>query len=41
MGLEDLGPQGLRARIEGQEGLRQAFDQLVEELERVAEVTTP
>ena len=41
MGLEDRGPQGLRARIRGREGLEQAFDQLIRELQRVAEVATP
>jgi len=41
MGLEDPGPQGLKARIQGQEGLQQAFDQLITELQRVAELATP
>jgi hypothetical protein len=41
MGLEDPGPQGLKARIQGQQGLEEAFDQLIKELQRVAEVATP
>ena len=41
MGMEDPGPQGLKARIKAREGLEEAFDQLVKELQRVAEVATP
>ena len=41
LGLEDPGPQGLKARIQGREGLQQAFDQLITELQRVAVVATP
>jgi hypothetical protein len=41
MGIEDPGPQGLKARIKAREGLEEAFDQLVKELQRVAEVATP
>jgi hypothetical protein len=41
MGLGDSGPQGLKARIRAQGGLKQAFDQLIEELQRIAEVATP
>jgi hypothetical protein len=32
MGLEDPGLQGLKARIRGKEGLKEAFDRLVREL---------
>ncbi|EAQ83005.1 hypothetical protein CHGG_10823 [Chaetomium globosum CBS 148.51] len=41
MGLEDPGPQGLRARTKEQGGLEEAFDQLIKELQRIAEVATP
>lgn len=41
MGLGDLGPQGLRARVRGVEGLEQAFNQLVEELQGTVEASTP
>ena len=41
MGLEDPGPQGLKARIKEREGLRGAFDQLIWELQRVAEAAAP
>src|SRR5687768_5302128 len=41
MGMEDPGPQGLRARIKAREGLEEAFEQLIGELQRVAEVATP
>ena len=41
IGLDDSGPQGLRARIQRQEGLEEAFDQLITELQRVAEAATP
>ncbi|EAQ90773.1 hypothetical protein CHGG_02708 [Chaetomium globosum CBS 148.51] len=36
-----LGPQGLRAQVREQEGLKEAFNWLVEELQRIAEVATP
>jgi hypothetical protein len=41
MGLEDPGLQGLKAYIRGKEGLEEAFDRLVRELQRVAEVAAP
>lgn len=41
MGLEDPGPQGLRTRTKEQGGLEEAFDQLIKELQRIAEVATP
>ncbi len=41
MGLEDEGPQGLQAQAQTQEGLRLAFDRLVQELQGIAEATTP
>ncbi|EAQ90768.1 hypothetical protein CHGG_02703 [Chaetomium globosum CBS 148.51] len=41
IGLEDPGPQGLRAQVREQEGLKEAFNWLVEELQRIAEVATP
>jgi hypothetical protein len=40
-GLLDPGPTGLRARITTVEGLSRAFDWLVEELTRIATITTP
>ena len=41
MGLGDPGPQGLKARVKETAGLEKAFDQLIEELQRVAEAATP
>ena len=41
IGLEDPGPQDLRARVRRQEGLEEAFSWLIEELQRVAEAATP
>jgi hypothetical protein len=41
IGLEDPGLQGLRARVREKEGLEEAFDWLIKELQRVAEVATP
>jgi hypothetical protein len=41
LGLEDSGPQGLRARVREVKGLEEAFDQLITELQRVAEAATP
>ena len=41
LGLEDLGLQGLKAQIREVKGLEQAFNQLIEELQRVAEAATP
>ena len=42
IGLDDPGPQGLEARSSGgPRGLEEAFDWLVEELQRVANEATP
>ena len=41
LGLEDPGPQGLRARVREVESLEEAFNQLITELQRVAEAATP
>jgi hypothetical protein len=41
IGLTDHSPQGLLARISTTEGLSQAFDWLVGQLQRIAEASTP
>lgn len=41
IGLADHSPQGLLARISTTEGLSQAFDWLVGQLQRIAEASTP
>ena len=41
IGLPDQGPTGLLARISTKEGLSQAFDWVVTELQRIAEASTP
>jgi hypothetical protein len=41
LGLESLGPHSLQARIQTKEGLSEAFDQLMQELTRIATVSTP
>ncbi|KAL2142340.1 hypothetical protein VTI28DRAFT_1232 [Corynascus sepedonium] len=40
-GLLDQGPQGLAARISSTEGLSQVLDRVVEELQIIAEASTP
>ena len=41
LGLTDLGPQGLQARIRTREGLDQAFTGLAQERKKIAGNTTP
>ena len=41
IGLTDRGPQGLLARISTTQGISQVFDWLVDQLQRIAEASTP